>query len=213
MGERGSEEPRRVSQQQLRRQIREEARQERELRGSILRTLIGYLGFAELMAVLMVVATAFTAIATWRTATIAQDLLLTSERPYFGVHSVTLDNSRSSDPRVYVDYRNFGHVPADGVRIEVAMYVDGARLPVSSLKRDAGIMSPDVAHHVFLHLPDGHYADVIAGRSKLITRISAWYKDSGRNLFCYSERFAYEPDSGTFEIVGGSSRCDSPPPS
>lgn len=210
MGER--EEHRGVSQQQLRRQIREEARQERELRGSTLRSLAGYLGFAELMAVLMVLATAFTAVATWRTATIAQELLLTSERPYFGVHSVTLDNSRSSDPRVYVDYRNFGHVPADDVRLEVAMYVDGTRVPVTSLTRDAGIMSPDVAHHVFLHVPNGHYADVIAGRSKLLTWISAWYRDSGRNLFCYREGFAYDPDSGTFEIVGGSSRCDSPPP-
>jgi hypothetical protein len=92
------------------------------------------------------------------------------------------------------------------------MYIDGARDRADSVIHNAGIMSPDVAHHIFLHIPNGHYADVIAGRSKLLTQISAWYRDSGRNLFCYRERFAYKPGSGTFEIAGGSSRCDSPPP-
>lgn len=203
----------RLGKDELRRQIRQETeRQEKELRRSIRRKLAEYLGFADLMAVLMVAATAFTAIATWRTATIARDLLVSSERPYFGVHSVTMDTSRPDDPRVYVDFRNFGHVPADDVRLEVTTYIDGSAQAAGRVIRDAGIMSPDVPHHVFVHLQRAHYADVAASRAKLLVDVAAWYRSSGRDLFCYRERFTYGAGSGTFEIAGGSSRCDSPPP-
>src|SRR5581483_8608200 len=103
-----------------RREEREERRAEQELRRSALRKIAGYLGFADLMAVLMVLATGFSAFATWRTATIAYELLTSSERPYFGVRDVTLDRSHPDEPRIYVDYRNFGHVPADNVRRQAA---------------------------------------------------------------------------------------------
>lgn len=214
MSKRNSKEIERdAGQEELRRQIRlETERQGQELNRSLRRKIAEFLGFADLMAVLMVAATAFTAFATWRTATIARDLLLTSERPYFGVHGVTLDHSRTDDPRVYVDFRNFGHVPADDVRLMVTTYLGGSTQPANRVARDAGIMSPEVPHHIFVRIPYDRYADVIAGRVKLLTEVAAWYKAAGRSLFCYRERFAYKAGSGTFEIAGGSSRCGSPPP-
>jgi tRNA splicing endonuclease len=201
------------------REEQEERREEQELRRSALRKIAGYLGFADLMAVLMVAATGFSAFATWRTATIAYELLMSSERPYFGVEDVKLDRSRLDDPRIFVDYRNFGHIPADGVKLKATMFIysrplpaDGKPVAVNGVSSNAGILSPDVPHHVFLHIPKERYADVMAGRESLLTQVSAWYTNSGGRVFCYRERFTYMPDSDTFEIAGGSSRCDSPPP-
>lgn len=193
------------------REEREELREERELRRSLLVGVASYLGFADLMAVLMVAATGISAFATWRTATIARDLLMSSQRPYFGVHAVMLDRSRPDEPRMDVDYRNFGYIPADDVRLQVTMFIDGQALAANALTRNAGILSPDVPHHVFLRIPKGHYADVLAGRDRLLAQVSAWY-NSGKRSFCYRERYVFMPDSQTFEIDGGSSRCDSIPP-
>jgi hypothetical protein len=97
-------------------------RAEHELRRAAIRTFAGYLEFADLMAFLMVAATAFSGYATWRTATIANQFLTSSERPYFGAEAVRLDQSRPGAPRVYIDYRNFGHVPADNVRLQGELF-------------------------------------------------------------------------------------------
>ncbi|HZO82767.1 MAG TPA: hypothetical protein VFB33_13815 [Candidatus Binataceae bacterium] len=195
-----------------RREEREERRAEQELRRSALRKIAGYLGFADLMAVLMVLATGFSAFATWRTATIAYELLTSSERPYFGVRDVTLDRSHPDEPRIYVDYRNFGHVPADNVRLQAAVFLGGRQLADEGVTRSVGVLSPDVPHHIYLHVPPQSAPDILAGRAKLLAQVSAWYAGSGARTFCYRERFAYMPDSGTFEIAGGSTRCDSAPP-
>ncbi len=211
MSEEGTEDRiRRERQEEF--EAQEERREERELRRSALRKIAGYLGFADLMAVLMVAATAFSAFATWRTATIAYELLTSSERPYFGVREVTLDRSRPGEPRIYVDYRNFGHVPADDVHLRATMFIDDKPLAGQAMSRSVGVLSPDVPHHVYLHVPAQQAAQILAGRARLLAQVRAWYKGSSRRAFCYRERFAYMPDSGTFEIDGGSSQCDSPPP-
>lgn len=211
MGEEGTEDRIRREQQEER-EARQARLEEQELRRSALRTIAGYLGFADLMAVLMVAATAFSAFATWRTATIAYELLTSSERPYFGVRGVRLDRSRPSEPRIYVDYSNFGHVPADDVRLQAAMFIDDKPLAHQAVTRSVGVLSPDVPHQVYLHIPAQRFDAISAGRMRALVQVRAWYKGSGRRSFCYRERFAYMPDSGTFEIAGGSSRCDSPSP-
>ena len=211
MSEESREEPRGGRKDRARleeRAERRERRQEQELRSSVLRKIAGFLGFADLMAVLMVASTGFSAFATWRTATIARELLMSSERPYFGVEDVKLDGSRPNDPRVYVDFRNFGHIPADDVRLRGDLFIDNKPLGADRVDRNAGIMSPDVPHHVFLHLPGDRYREVMAGRAALLAQVSARYQNSGGLEFCYRERFAFKSGSGTFEIAGGSSRCD-----
>ena len=188
---------------------RRQRREEREERRSALRKIAGYLGFADMMAFLMVAATALSGYATWRTATIADQLLRNSERPYFGVERVVLDQNTSRPARIYVDYRNFGHVPADDVRIRVDLAVDEKPLPAAAVIKNAGVMSPDVPHHIYIVIPADRWREIAAGRARMAVVIKARYIGAIGLGFCYRERFAYAPDSGTFEIAGGSSRCDS----
>jgi hypothetical protein len=179
---------------------------------SILRKMTSFMEFADLMALLMVAATAFSGYATWRTATIAQELLMSSERPYFGVEGVNLERSVVGDPRVFVEYRNFGHVPADEVNLQAMMFIDDRPLESNPVAKNVGILSPNVPHHIYFHVPRDRFALVAAGHTTLSTQIHAWYKSASGRAFCYRERFVYMRDSGIFEISGGSSRCDSLPP-
>jgi hypothetical protein len=179
---------------------------------SILRKLTSFMEFADLMALLMVAATAFSGYATWRTATIAQELLMSSERPYFGVEGVNLDRSVAGDPRIFVEYRNFGHVPADEVNLQAVMFIDDQPLDSTTVAKNVGILSPNVPHHIYFHVPRDRFALVAAGHTTLSTQIHAWYRNASGRVFCYRERFVYMRDSGIFEISGGSSRCDSLPP-
>src|SRR5437870_4351563 len=94
----------------------------------LVRRLTRALGFADFMAVLMVAVTGFTALATWRTASIAQAIYQASERAYFGVESIAIDNSRSQDPRVEIDFRNFGNVAAQDVKVTNRMLINGVAI-------------------------------------------------------------------------------------
>ena len=168
-----------------------------------------YLGFADLMAFMMVLATAFSGYATWRTASIADQLLQSSERPYFGVQGVALDRNGSGSPRIYIDYRNFGHVPADNVRIRADLFVDQKPQAIATITKDAGIVSPDVTHHVYIPIPSERWREIENSGVSLEIQVKAQYTGAVASGLCYRERFAYASDIGSFEIVGGSSQCDS----
>ncbi len=175
---------------------------------SPLGTIASYLGFADLMAVLMVFATAFSAIATWRTATIADALYRSSERPYFGVEKVFFDASRPADPKVVVQYQNFGHVPADHVVVSEQLSLDGRPLAKGSYTQDAGVISPGVPHQVHVGLAEADREAIVAGRKRLAVEVKAQYRDSASRTHCYLEQFVYYPDSDNFDVGGGSARCD-----
>ena len=72
---------------------------------------------------------------------------------------------------------------------------------------EAGILSPEVPHHMHLHVPNRTYGAIVAGRSKLEVIVAATYSSSGRAPMCYLERFSYTPDEKQFEIDGGTTRC------
>jgi hypothetical protein len=72
-----------------------------------------------------------------------------------------------------------------------------------------GILSPDVPHHVYLTIPNDRWQEIKAGHARLLAQVKAQYTGAVGFEFCYRERFAYLPDAGSFEIAGGSSRCDS----
>ncbi|MGH7839744.1 MAG: hypothetical protein ACREQC_18260, partial [Candidatus Binataceae bacterium] len=58
------------------------------------RRLLSEVELADFMAIMMVLATALSAYATWRTSSIANAIYLASERAYFGIESATLDDSQ-----------------------------------------------------------------------------------------------------------------------
>ncbi len=170
------------------------------------RKLVEYVGFAELMAVLMVLATAFSAVATWRTASIATALYDASERPYLGVEKVALDREHPGDCRLVVRYRNFGNVAAEDAVVRGRVFLDGK--PASDeVDLRAGIISPSVPHQIFVHAPDDQIDAVLSGQTRLALVVAASYHGPARPTLCYVERFAYIPQTRTFEVDGGSSRC------
>lgn len=166
-----------------------------------------FLGFADLVAVMMVLATVFTAIATWRTATIATALYQASERPYIGVVAVTLNRERRNDPRVQLEYKNFGAVAAEGSVMFRRMIIDGKIIDGQTRRKAAGILWPGAPHHMFMHLPPAAYDAIVSGRSTLRVEVGANYQGPYRGNLCYLERFAYQPEEGVFEVDGGSPRC------
>jgi hypothetical protein len=168
------------------------------------------LGVAELMTGLMVLATLFSAFATWRTSSIAQWIYLASERPYVGVESVWLDSSKPNEPRVTIQYRNFGHLSSDETLIDSRVLIDG--VPVGTANRlRAGILSPNVPHYVYRYLPPGRYAAIVDGKATLEVEIEATYRGFDRRRLCYFERFGYVADASRFDVLGGTSRCDEAP--
>jgi hypothetical protein len=170
--------------------------------------LASFMGFADFMAVMMVLATGFSALATWRTATIADAIYRASERPYFGVEKVYFESSQPSDARVVVQFQNFGPVPADDVVVGEQLSLDGRPLTNGSYSRDAGVISPGVPHEIRVRVTEGDHQAVIAGRAQLAVEVKARYRDSSLRTHCYLERFVYYPDSDHFDASGGSARCD-----
>jgi hypothetical protein len=171
-----------------------------------------FLELADLMAVLMVLATTFSAIATWRTANIADALYLAAERPYFGVESVRLDHSRTDDPRVVVEYEDLGQLSAEGVVITGRLALDDRTIPGQEWSKDAGILSPQVRHYLHFRLPAEVYPAVMSGRSKLTVMLAAKYDGPFGRQLCYLERFVYMPDAAAFDVDGGTPRCENQNP-
>ena len=77
----------------------------------LLSTIASTLQITDLIALMMVFVTALSAYATWKTAQVTNQILLTAQRPYIGVESVNLIDSTS--PKVVVDLGNFGSVQAE----------------------------------------------------------------------------------------------------
>jgi hypothetical protein len=178
----------------------------------VLGKIAEFLGFADLVAVLMVLATGFSAIATWRTATIADALYEAAERPYFGVAAVSLDSHHPGDPRVEVLYRNDGDVAAENVVIERRMRIDQKLVADQDRRKHAGILSPKEPHHFNLHIPPNAMDAILAGRSALSVEIAANYQGPNHHHWlCYLERFVYVADESAFEINGGSADCADQP--
>src|SRR5579885_621369 len=169
------------------------------------------LGVAEIMTALMVLATILSAVATWRTASIANAIYMASERPYFGVESVRLDSSKPNEPRVLVQYRNFGHLSSDQTVVYTRVMLDGAPVDGEVQRIYAGILSPEVPHFVFRKLPPAKYAAIVGGKASLQVEVKATYRGFDARRLCYFERFRYVADAQRFEITGGSSRCDEAP--
>lgn len=178
---------------------------------SLIRRLTEVLRFADFMAVLMVLATAFSAFATWRTAQVTSHIFAIEERPFIGVEQVTFEQGHTANPRVVVDYRNFGKIPAVGAIITVAALADGKRvadLPNEMSSISAGVLSPGVPHFFYRYLPPAVYKAAVDGKATLMLHIHAEYKGAAEQPFCYSERVVYDYRSTVFRSAGGTDRCN-----
>ena len=161
---------------------------------------------------MMVFATAFSAFATWRTASITNTLVAIAERPYVGIQRVSFDATNADGSgRVLIDCRNFGNVSGtDGV-VRIRLVIDGKNLPSTtgpSATVNVGMFAPSVPQVFFRFIPAAKYKAVLDGTSLLITHIAINYRGPDQREFCYSQLMTYDHRAGAFSSTGGSDRCD-----
>ncbi|MGA7870389.1 MAG: hypothetical protein WCA22_05765 [Candidatus Binatus sp.] len=190
------------------------ARRDREIirtERSYLSKLGSALRLADFMAILMVLATFFSAYATWRTALVTSAVFAVADRPFLGVQQVSLEATDTDHPTIVVNFKNFGSIPALDTIVSVHAVVDGKVVKISAgamSAMDAGIISPTVPHFFYASLPQDAYRAVAAGESNLQVHVSLVYKaPAHQTQLCYFERMAYDFRMRTFQASGGTDRC------
>ena len=178
---------------------------------SILARLADAVKLADFMAILMVLATFFSAYATWRTAKLTSTIFAVADRPFIGVQQVAFVGTDAQHPMIAVNFKNFGSIPALDTIVSVHAVVDGKVVtpPAGTMSEmDAGILSPNVLHDFFVFISPDQYAAVAAGKSNLQVHVRVLYKGPAHEMqLCYFERFAYDPRVNVFLASGGSDKC------
>jgi hypothetical protein len=169
------------------------------------------LKLADFMAILMVLATFFSAYATWRTALVTSSIFAVADRPFLGVQQVSFEGADTQHPVVVVSFRNFGSIHALDSIVGARALVDGKMVkdPANAMSEmDAGILSPNVPHTFYVFIPPAQYQAVAAGKSNLQVHVKMLYKGpSHQQQLCYFERFVYDSRVNVFQAAGGTDRC------
>ncbi|MGH9810519.1 MAG: hypothetical protein ACRD9W_25275, partial [Terriglobia bacterium] len=76
-----------------------------------------------------------------------------------------------------------------------------------TVRKAAGIVSPESPHYLFIRLPKALTDTIAAGHVNLRVEIGAVYQGMNHTNLCYLERYAYEREENLFEIDGGTPRC------
>ena len=170
---------------------------------------------ADFMAILMVIATGFSAYAAWRTAQVTGLVFAVSDRPFMGIESVKFEQRTTATPRVAVSFKNFGRIPALDAFVSVHSVIDGKLVKSADgdmTTMDTGVLSPGVSHYFYNYLAPELYQAVAAGKSKMQVHVRIYYQGPARTeQFCYFERIFYDQHSATFRAAGGSDRCTGTP--
>ncbi|HKN01094.1 MAG TPA: hypothetical protein VJX23_11305 [Candidatus Binataceae bacterium] len=170
------------------------------------------IGFADFMAILMVLATGFSAYATWRTATVTSLVFATADRPFIGVAKVNFEATDSPNPFISVDFRNFGRIPAVDALVSVNARVDGKvapdPIPAQMDVSETGSIPPDIDHFIYRPLPADSYKSIVGGKSSLQVGIRIIYKGPAAvSEYCNFKRYVYDYRTATFRPAGGSDKC------
>lgn len=177
----------------------------------VFQRLSDVLRFTDFMTAMMVVATIFSAYATWRTARVTNLLFTIAERPYIGAARVAIDSIDAEFARLVIDCRNFGQVSATGGVGRVSVFIDGKLLPKTiggTAIENIGIVSPTVPHLLFRFVPISLFNLVRDGRSRMVVRIAFDYRGPDQRQFCYRELMTYDRRLASFVPSGGDDHCD-----
>jgi len=175
----------------------------------VVQRLADVLRFNDFMTVMMVIATALSAFATWRTAHVTNLLFTIAERPYIGVDRVAVDSVDAEFARVVIECRNFGQVSGTGGVARVSVIIDG-KLPTEiggAAIQNIGIVSPTVPHPIFRFVPMSLFRSVRDGHSKMVVHVGFDYRGPDQRQFCYNEAMTYDRRLTGFVPSGGSDQC------
>src|SRR5262245_2758515 len=192
--------------------LRHELERERRWEHAEERRVSRAIGLTDFLAVLMVIATGFSAFATWRTAQVTSLVFAIADRPFMGVAKVEFEATDSPDPHLTVVYKNFGRIPAVDGLVSVDALIDGKPapdpFPGAMDVHETGSIAPDVDHFFYRFLNADSYKDVVSGKSRLRVEVRIDYKGLAPNTqYCEFKRFVYDYRSATFRHAGGSNKC------
>jgi hypothetical protein len=173
----------------------------------LLKRIASALEITDLIALMMVLVTALSAYATWKTAQVTNEILLTSQRPYIGIESVNFANGT-----IVADLRNFGTVQAEDALISIVLKVNGKDVSGHSepQQQEAPIvLSPWVPHPFYRHLTADTYRDAAQGKTNLVVEIRVRYRGPRGDEHCYLTRHSYDYLDRVFYSSGGSLSCES----
>lgn len=173
----------------------------------LLKRIASALEITDLIALMMLFVAGLGAYATWKTAQLTNEILLTSQRPYIGTESVKFVNVTT----VVAELKNFGTVQAQDAVISIVLTVNGKALSGDSepQQQDAPVvLSPAVPHPFYRHITADTYRDVAQGKVNLAVEIRVRYRGPRGDEHCYLTRDRYDHVDGIFYPRGGSLSCD-----
>ncbi len=177
----------------------------------ILRTERRILTVADFMALMMVAATAFTALATWRTYKVSELIFAISDRPFLGVAKVSFERADTPQPAIVVDFRNFGPIPAEDAIVAVTALLDGKPIKPNDDEMtvgNQGVVSPQVPHYFYFFLNPEEYKKAVTGAARLMVRFSIEYQGPElERRYCYVKKVFYDYHTATFRPAGGTTHC------
>ncbi len=161
--------------------------------------------------VLMAIGTSFSAWTSWRVAQLTADFDATSNRPYLGVASLKMDATDPTRPASWIEFRNFGNLPAEQTAIGVSTRIDGHTvadaLGLGHVVLSLGVLSPGTPFDFGAFFPPQYLSDVKSGKSRLVIAVESTYKDADGHLHCFEMRYAYAAFLDKYDPDGGGSAC------
>ena len=159
----------------------------------------------------MVLATFFSAYATWRTALVTSTIFAVSDRPFLGVQQLAFQGTDTRNPAIVVSFKNFGSIPALDAIVGARALVDGkvVKTPADRMSEtEPGILSPNVPHSLYVFIPPDKYQAVTSGESICKSASEMLYKGPAlQTQLCYFERFVYDSRVSLFQAAGGTDKC------
>jgi len=162
--------------------------------------------------VLMAIGSSFSAWTSWRVVQLTADFDATYNRPYLGVASIKLDASDPARPKSWIEFRNFGNLPAEQTAIGVSNRIDGhpvsdALTGLQKVVLSLGVLSPASPYNFGALFPPQYLNAIRSGSSRLVLAVDATYTDADGHLRCYQMQYAYIASLDKYDPDGGGSDC------
>jgi len=133
---------------------------------------------------------------------ITKNIYKASNRPYIGIDSFKINKDDNKHLLFYVNYKNFGTVPASNVRVKYDMLFDGqtAQHSNSEVYDSNSNLFPQVANSIRLRT-GADYENVISGKTVLDVVIDIKYRGATKDEYEVNERWRYDPNHNHFHHV------------
>jgi hypothetical protein len=174
---------------------------------NLLKRIASALEITDLIVLMMVLVTGLSAYATWKTAQVTNEILLTSQGPYIGTEAVSFTDE--TNPKIVVDVRNFGSVQAEEATISIVVQVNGRTLRGDSepQQQEAPVVTRRTASVLSSHR-SRYLPRCVQGRTNLVVEIRVRYRGPRGDEHCYLTRHSYDQIDRVFYSQGGSLSCD-----